>query len=89
MAALIKLKGIGPRCQALLNQVGIFTAEELREVGAIEAYLRIIEETEFSAHIALLYALVGAVEDRHWQEVAQTEKVRLRAELEGLQELRN
>ena len=89
MAALINLKGIGPRCQALLNQVGIFTAEELREVGAIEAYLRIIEETEFSAHIALLYALVGAVEDRHWQEVAQTEKVRLRAELEGLQELRN
>jgi len=73
MAALINLKGIGPRCQALLNQVGIFTAEELREVGAIEAYLRIIEETEFSA----------------WQEVAQTEKVRLRAELEGLQELRN
>ena len=89
MAALTELKGIGPRCLSLLNQVGIHTVAELRQVGAVEAYLRIIEETDFSAHLALLYALVGAVEDRHWQEVAQTEKVRLRAELEGLQEFKN
>jgi len=89
MTVLIDLKGIGPRCQSLLNQVGIHTVAELRQVGAVEAYLRIIEETDFSANIALLYALVGAVEDRHWQEVAQTEKVRLRAELEGLEEFKN
>ena len=54
----------------------------------MEAYLRIIEETRFTAHIALLYALVGAVENRHWLDIAKTEKARLRAELEGLKDIR-
>ncbi len=82
------MQGIGPRCVQLLNAVDINSPEELRSVGAMEAYLRIIEETDFTQHIALLYALVGAIEDRHWLDIAKTEKARLRAELEGLKEIR-
>jgi len=81
------MQGIGPKCDSLLRQVGIFSPDDLCQLGAMEAYCRIIEETNFKPHIALLYALVGAVEDRSWLEVAQTDKARLHAELEGLHEL--
>ncbi len=84
---LIDLPGLGPRCEQLLNAVDIKTPETLRKVGPIEAYCRIIEETNFTAHITLLYALVGAVEKRSWLDVAKTDKARLRAELEGLREM--
>lgn len=89
MERLIDLRSIGPRCQDLLQQVGINTPKQLRELGAMEAYLRIIEETDFKPYIGLLYALVSAIENRDWYDVAQTDKARLKAELEGIQELKN
>jgi DNA transformation protein len=88
MDKLIDMQGIGPRCVQLLNAVDINSPDQLKIIGAIEAYLRIIEETDFTPHIALLYALVGAIEDRHWLDIAKTDKARLRAELEGLNEIR-
>lgn len=84
---LKKLQGIGPKVAELLVASGIETPEHLKEVGAMEAYLRIIETGGSIPHLALLYALVGAVENRHWNEVAQNDKARLKAELEGLQEM--
>lgn len=84
---LTDLPGLGVRCEQLLCAVGIKTPAVLRKVGPIEAYCRIIEETHFTAHISLLYALVGAVENRSWLDVAKTDKVRLRSELEGLREM--
>lgn len=84
--SLINLRGIGPRVANLLRQVGVETPEKLKEIGAMEAYLRIIE-TGYTQHIALLYALVGAVENRDWRDVAQKDKARLQAELEGLKEI--
>ncbi len=83
---LIDLQGIGPRVVGLLEAVGIDSPEKLTEVGAMEAYLRIVE-TGYSPHLALLYALVGAVEDRDWRDVAQKDKARLTAELEVLQDM--
>lgn len=87
MSDLITLQGIGPKVAAWLTQAGITNAAELRELGAVEAYLHILEKTNFRANILLLYSLVGAIEGRDWNEVAQNDKARLHAELEGLQEI--
>jgi len=84
--SLIDLLGIGPKVVGLLEDVGIGTPEILKEVGAMEAYLRIVENG-YSPHLALLYALVGAVEDRDWRDVAQKDKARLTAELEVLKDM--
>lgn len=83
MGELTKLRGIGPKVEQWLHSVDIDSYEKLKELGAIEAYLLIVERTEFNANIALLYSLVGAIEDRDWQEVARNDKARLRMELEG------
>ena len=87
MNDLTTLKGIGPRVADWLTQAGITTSIELRELGAVEAYLQVLEKTDFRANILLLYSLVGAIEDRDWNEVAQNDKARLNAELEGLLEI--
>lgn len=84
---LKKLRSIGPKVADLLFQSGIKTPAELRKLGAIEAYLQILEKTNFHANILLLYSLVSAIENRDWNEVAQNDKARLKAELEGLQEI--
>lgn len=89
MEKLTDMQGIGPKCDSLLRQVGISSPDQLRQLGAMEAYCRIIEETHFKPHIGLLFALVGAVENHSWQDVAQKDKARLRAELEGLKEIKS
>jgi len=60
-------------------------------VGAVRAYLRVQSLAGINSGVKpgmnLLYALVGAIENRPWQEVARTEKGRLLSELESFREM--
>ena len=60
MGELSKLPNIGKTVEEQLIQAGIHTPEELRTVGAKEAWLRILEKDD-SACINRLMALEGAV----------------------------
>lgn len=61
MGELSKLPNIGKTVEEQLVQVGIHTAEELKEIGAKAAWLR-IKEIDESACINRLMALEGAVQ---------------------------
>lgn len=61
MGELSTLPNIGPAVEAQLNQVGIYTAEELREAGAKQAWLK-IQQIDESACIHRLLALEGAIQ---------------------------
>lgn len=84
---LRELKGLGLKTEQQLIEVGIHNAEQLREVGAVEAYLRLKNKSDVNPSLNFLYALVGAIEDRHWLNIAQNEKMQLLMELEGYAEL--
>ena len=71
----------------MLNQVGIYTESELRAVGAIPAFLRLRDHADIKPSLNFLYALVGALEGRHWSEVAQKDRQRLLFELDDYQQL--
>lgn len=83
-----KLKGLGPKTETYLNNVGIFTRADLEAVGVVPAYFRLIESGQTIPHLSFLYALVGALEDRSWLDVANNDKERLLHELEAYEELR-
>ena len=68
MATSIKLRNIGPKSAAWLRQVGLRTEEDLRAIGALEAFMR-VKRAGFKPSLNLLYALEGALMDCHWQEV--------------------
>ena len=61
MGELSKLPNIGKEVEKQLNQAGVNTYDELKELGAEEAWLK-IQEIDKSACINRLYALEGAIE---------------------------
>ena len=61
MTELSKLPNIGKKLEEQLHQVGINTADELKETGAKEAWLK-IQAIDESACINRLLALEGAIE---------------------------
>ncbi|KAF1711549.1 transcriptional regulator [Pseudoxanthomonas kalamensis DSM 18571] len=76
-----KLRNIGPKSAAWLRQVGLRTHEDLAEVGAVEAYMR-VKRAGFRASLNMLYALEGALLDCHWQEIPDDRRAELVAAVE-------
>ena len=61
MGELSKLPNIGKVVEEQLNQVGIFTEEDLKSAGARQAWLK-IQQIDESACIHRLLALEGAIQ---------------------------
>ena len=61
---------------AWLRQTGVRTLEDLREVGALSAYVR-VRRAGSKPSLNLLYALEGALLDCHWQEVPDARRSEL------------
>ncbi|MCG7896637.1 MAG: TfoX/Sxy family protein [Candidatus Thiodiazotropha taylori] len=87
MGELSKLKGLGPKSEKALNEVGIKTRLQLQSIGAVGAYKRLMHAAAAKPSLNFLYAMVGALEERHWSEIAKVEKARLLMELEDSYQL--
>ena len=70
MTRLHELKGLGPKSAAMLAGAGITTAEQLRALGAVPAFLA-VKRTGAPASLNLLWALEGALSGEDWQTVAR------------------
>lgn len=75
------LRNFGLKSQEMLAQAGIKTVEQLRELGAVRAFLQ-VKRSSGNASLNLLWALEGALSGQHWQVVAKNERLRLLLELE-------
>jgi len=87
MTNLSDLKGLGPKSEKLLNELGICSESELRDYGPIRAFIKLKKECSVTPSLNLLYAMVGALENKHWIEISRTEKGRLLLELDGYNDL--
>lgn len=72
------MKNLGPVSAARLRAVGIDTPEELRRVGAIDAYVRLMAAFPVVTTQIALYALHGAVTDVRWYTLSDEVKAALR-----------
>ena len=84
---LTALKGLGPKSEKCLHEIGIFTSLDLEAVGAVRAFIRLKKECCIKPSLNFLYAMVGALEDKHWTNIAKSEKSRLLLELDGYSDL--
>jgi DNA transformation protein len=82
MSTQEKLRNIGPKSAAWLRQVGLRTREDLADVGAVDAFMR-VKRAGFKPSLNLLYALEGALCDCHWQDVSEARRTLLVSEAEG------
>lgn len=68
-----KIRNIGPKSAAWLRQVGIRTDEDVKRLGALECFIK-VKKAGFKAGLNLLYALAGAEDDCHWQDIGEARK---------------
>jgi DNA transformation protein and related proteins len=79
---VLNLLNIGPRSAEWLEEVGVRTVGDLRDLGAILAYC-IIRDRHEEATIHLLYALHGALEGKRWDRLTAEEKISLKTALDN------
>lgn len=77
MGELSKLPNIGKEVESQLNKVGIFSYDELKDIGTEQAWLK-IQEIDSSACIHRLLALEGAIQDVKKTALPQERKVELK-----------
>lgn len=81
--SLIDLKNIGKKLASRLNEIGVFSEDELRHVGAVGAHQMIKEKypEETLPVCYYLYSFEGALIDKHWNEIGEQKKKQLKSQL--------
>lgn len=73
------LKNIGPAIADRLAAVGLKTVADLKRIGPAKAY-NLIKDAHPNITVPIcyyLYSLQGALEGRHWDDLAESTKIRL------------
>ena len=79
---LLELKNLGNTSINWLRCIGVNTREDLHNKGAVESYLE-IKQRGIRVSKVLLYALHGAMQDMHWNELDDVTKQQLLEEAEA------
>jgi len=81
--SLMELKNIGKKIAARLNEVGIFSEDELRFYGAAKAHKMIKNQypDEILPVCYYLYSFEGAIESMHWNDIGESRKHELQQEI--------
>ncbi len=77
------IRNLGPKSDAVYARAGIHTAEELRALGADEAYKRLLNAGGH-AHFIGYYAMVMGLQGRPWNDCQGDEKKALRKRFDTL-----
>ncbi len=67
------LQGLGPKSEKMLNAAGINSVAQLRRLGALRAYTRVLESGQ-KVSLNLLWALAGALSNTHWARLPPDER---------------
>lgn len=82
---LTDLKNIGSKIASRLNEVGIFSEDELRFHGAVNAHQMIkkIYPNETLPVCYYLYSFEGALSDQPWNEIGEQRKHALKCAIQN------
>jgi hypothetical protein len=77
------IPNLGPASEAAFARAGIHSAEEIFELGADAAYLRLLQAGS-QPHFIGYYVLVMGLQGRPWNDCQGAEKKALRARFDAL-----
>lgn len=83
MTPISSLRNLGPATEAAFAKAGVRSAEELRELGADEAYARLLAAGT-RPHFIGYYVLAMALEGRPWTDCTGEEKAALRGRFDAI-----
>lgn len=82
---LTQLKNIGKKIASRLNEIGIYSEEDLRQIGPEKAH-RLIEKNYPKEKLPVcyyLYSFEGALRDTHWNSIGNKRKMELKTAICG------
>jgi DNA transformation protein and related proteins len=82
-AALSELRGLGPASVQMLASAGITSAAQLRKADLYKLYAQ-IKAKHPRTSINLLYAMMGAVDDVDWRDVAKDRRTEVLLRLDDM-----
>ncbi len=82
-APVSSIRNLGPASDAAYARAGITSAEKLRELGADEAYRRLLQSGG-RPHFIGYYALVMGLQGRPWNDCHGSEKAELRKRFDAI-----
>ncbi len=77
------LKGLGEKSEAMLESVGIHSVEAFLEADVFEIY-RHLHGTMPGLSLNMLYAMMGAQEGVHWQQIARKHRTEILMRLDDM-----
>ena len=80
---ITSIPNIGPATETAFARVGIHSAEDLRELGADEAYRRLLNGGT-SPHFIGYYVIVMGLQGRPWNDCKGDEKKALRQRFDAI-----
>lgn len=83
MSDIADLRGLGPQSRAMLHSIGMTSVEQFMASDVFALYVR-LKSSNQSTSLNLLYAMIGAQENRHWQEIKRERRLEILLRLEEL-----
>lgn len=77
------LKNLGLKTEGMLALVGITTPDQLLNADPFEVYAR-LKKTVPGTSLVALYALIGAIEGKHWQDVKRDRRTEILVRLDDM-----
>jgi DNA transformation protein len=78
------LKGFGPKSEEILSKVNITSVEDFMAMDTYDLYKELKIKVKGTG-LNSIYAIIGAQEGLHWQEVSRTQKSEILMILDGME----
>ena len=77
------LKGFGPKSEEILANVNVNSVEDFMAVDPFDLYKELKQKVKGTV-LNSIYAIIGAREGLHWQEVSRTRKTEILMRLDDM-----
>lgn len=81
--AVDSLPGLGPKSRDMLARIGIHTAAQLQAADPFAVYASLHASVP-GISLNLLYGLIGAIENRPWQDIAREQRTDILLRLDAM-----
>jgi DNA transformation protein and related proteins len=78
------MNGLGQMSWNMLSAIGITSPEALQTRDPFEVYAT-LHRMKVTRSVNMLYALIGAIENKHWQEIARDRRMEILVRLDHMQ----
>ncbi|MBA4697856.1 MAG: TfoX/Sxy family protein [Ruminococcus sp.] len=78
MGSLSSLPNVGKVLEKNLNRIGVYTEEQLVQMGSQDAFIRIRLLADSGACLHMLYGIQGAIENIRYTQLAEETKRELK-----------